>query len=329
MREPTVQLPGQWSTLAAQTDSTFYFIYWLSVLMFVGIIGAMLYFVVKYKRVPGVKAEPTGHNNLLEIGWTVAPAFLLVVLFHRGFQGYINSLVSPADSMEVRVRARKWAWDFEYPNGGHSNELHVPLNRPVRLIISSEDVLHAVFIPAFRVKRDAVPGAYGTLWFQATQLGRTELFCAEYCGAAETGTPGENPNGLLSNWAGHYSMMAQVIIENQPEYDRYVETLLRRPDRFHTDAEWGADLFVRNQCNTCHSLNGAASTGPTFQNLFGRVEHFQDGSSLTVDDNYIRESILTPMARVVRGYNPVMPSFRGTLREQQINALLQYIRTVH
>jgi len=185
--EPTVQLPGQWSTVAPHVDWVFYFIYWMSVILFVGIIGTALYFVWKYQRKPGVQAEPTGHNLPLEVGWTVAPVIFLVLLFHWGFQGYVQMTVPPANAMEIRVRARKWSWDFEYPNGAHVvNELHAPVGRPVKLIISSEDVLHSFFVPAFRVKRDAVPGMYGTMWFQATTTGNTPFSTQTYP-AAEGG----------------------------------------------------------------------------------------------------------------------------------------------
>ncbi len=323
--EPTVQLPGQWSTIAPQVDWLFYFIYWLSVILFVGIIGTALYFVWKYQRKPGVQAEPTGHNLPLEVGWTVAPVIFLVLLFHWGFQGYVQMTVPPANAMEIRVRARKWSWDFEYPNGAHVvNELHAPVGRPVKLIISSEDVLHAMFIPAFRVKRDAVPGMYGTLWFQATTTGNTPFFCAEYCGAADTA----NQDG---SWAGHFSMIGRVIIHPEAEWAPFLERINGPPQEngaVVTPARWGEILYRSSQCFTCHSVDGAPMTGPTWRGMFGHNVDLQDGTSVMVDENYIRESILNPNARIVRGFQPVMPTYRGSLNDRQLDAIIEYMKTL-
>jgi cytochrome c oxidase subunit 2 len=334
----TLQLPPQWSTFARQTDWVFYFIYWLSVVLFVVIIGAALYFVYKYRRREGVKAEPTGHATLLEITWTVSPLVLLAFLFHIGFRGYIDLTVVPADAMEIRVRAKKWSWDFEYPNGGHSGILHVPVNRPVKLVLSSEDVIHSLYIPAFRVKRDAVPGFYSTMWFEATQTGETDLFCTEYCGAA-TGTTeyreGDPNVGREGNrrHVGHFSMITRVKIESQAEYNTFLESILRPPTdpatgREATPEVWGGILYRSQQCNTCHSTDGSAMTGPTWRGLFGRQRQFTDGTSTTADANYIRQSVLQPNSRVVQGFSPVMPSFAGTLRDNQIDAIIAYIRTL-
>jgi cytochrome c oxidase subunit 2 len=330
-QEPTFQLPGQWSTVAAQVDWVYYFLYWVSVVLFVGIVGTMLYFVWKYRRRPGVKAEPTGHNTVLELSWTFAPLILLALLFHWGFKGFIFMQVAPANAIDIRVRARKWSWDFEYPNGAHSvNELHVPINRPVRLVLSSEDVIHSFFVPAFRIKRDAVPGMYNSIWFEATRLGPTDFFCAEYCGAAAT--PSRAPDGS-EQYTGHFSMIGRVIVEEQHEYEQFLERAFQPPTdpstgQPVTPERWGEMLFRSNQCFTCHSTDGSPMTGPTFRGLFGKQETMTDGSTVTVDENYLRESILNPQAKIVRGYQPVMPTFRGALRDQQIDAIISYIRTL-
>ncbi len=327
---PTMQLPGQWSTFGPMYDWLFYFIYWLSLVLFVGIVAVMLYFVVKYKRVPGVKSEPTGHNLVMELGWTVSPLILLVLLFHWGFQGYVALTTPPTDAMDIRVRARKWSWDFEYPNGGHTaNELFVPINRAVRLVISSEDVLHAMYIPAFRVKRDAVPGSYQTLWFRATHLGDTRFFCAEYCGAADE--PVVNPDGSRTE-TGHFSMNGMVHIVDNARWQEWLPSILRAPNhpdgRVFTPAEWGQLLYTQQNCNTCHSVNGTPMTGPTWQNVFGHQVPLADGTTVEADENYIRRSILEPNAQVVRGFNPIMPSYQGSLTDLQLDALIAYIRTL-
>lgn len=329
---PTVQLPGQWSTVAPATDWVYYFVYWMSVVLFVGIIGTAAYFVWKYRKREGVKSEPSGHNTVMEVAWTVSPLVILLLLFHWGFQGYMDLTVAPANSIDIRVRGRKWSWDFEYPNGAHSvNEVHVPLNRPVRFILSSEDVIHSMFVPAFRVKRDAVPGYYSTLWFQATQQGTTDFFCTEYCGASDQ--PARQADGQMG-YNGHFNMIGHVVIEPQANFERYMEEQFRPPTdpETHqqvTPARWGAMIYRSSQCFTCHSVDGAASTGPTWRGLFGRHEDFVDGASVTVDENYLRESILNPQAHIVRGFQPVMPTYRGSLRDPQIDALIEYIKTLH
>ncbi len=323
--EPTVQLPGQWSTFAPQVDWLFYFIYWMSVILFVGIIGAALYFVWKYQRKPGVKAEPTGHNLPLEVGWTVAPMFFLVALFHWGFQGYVDLTVAPANAIEIRVRAKKWSWNFQYPNGaGEDNTLHVPVNRPVRLVLSSDDVLHSFYVPAFRAKRDAVPGQYQMMWFQATTTGTTPFFCAEYCGAAETGSRNERGEEV---WAGHFSMIGNVVVESEEAWQAHILELDRRAPGL-TPEQSGERLYRSAQCFTCHSVDGAAGTGPTWRGMFGHPVTLTDGSTVNVDENYLRESILNPNAKIVRGFNPVMPTYRGSLRDWQIDDLIAYMRTL-
>ena len=324
------QLPAQWSTFGPGYDWLFYFIYWMSVVLFVGIIGTAIYFVVKYRRQPGVKAEPTGHNLVMELAWTVAPVVLLVLLFHWGFAGYVSLTTPPPDAMDIRVRARKWSWDFEYPNGGHTaNEVTIPVNRPVRFVLSAEDVLHSMYIPAFRVKRDAVPGMYSTLWFQATHTGDTRFFCAEYCGAADE--PVTQPDGTQRD-TGHFSMNGLVHIVPQARWSTFLEGILRAPShpdgREFTAAEWGEQLYTQQNCNTCHSVNGSPMTGPTWQHIFGHEAALADGTRVMVDENYLRRSILEPNAQVVQGFNPVMPSYQGSLTDRQLDALIAYIRSL-
>lgn len=342
MNNGTVQLPAQWSTFAPDVDGVFYFIYWVSVVMFIAVVGTALYFTWKYRRQkPGEIPEPTGHNTPLEVGWTVAPLVLLVYLFQAGFDGYVKLTVPPADAFEIRARARKWSWDFEYPNGAHTvNELFVPVNRPVRVVLSSEDVLHALFIPEFRVKRDAVPGYYGTLWFQATQTtGRdrqaVRFYCAEYCGAAETAGGPTNPRqGQPSEygWTGHFSMGGWTYVLDQADFDRKMEELNGPPminGQAATPAQWGELLYRQQNCNTCHSVDGSNMTGPTWKGIFGQPVDLADGTRVTMDENYLRTAILRPNAQVVRGYPPVMPTYAGSLNDRQIDAIIAYIRTLH
>ena len=196
----TIQLPPQLSTIAPEIDAMYYFIYWVSVAFFVAIVGAMLFFMWKYRRRPGHKAQPTGHNTVLEVGWTFAPVILLVILFHQGFVGYMHGAVAPGDSLQIGVKAKQWAWDFVYPGGvaGTPNTLVVPEGEPVELTMSATDVLHSFFIPTMRVKRDVVPGMYTTLWFEPTMQSpetvcQSDLDCPHgmHCGLAM-----ELPEGL-------------------------------------------------------------------------------------------------------------------------------------
>ncbi len=315
--DPSVQMPAQMSTFAPAVDDIYYFIYWMSVVFLVGITGAAAYFSWKYKRKPGVKAEPTGHNTVLEIGWTVAPIFVLIYLFHAGFKGYLDLAVAPADAMEVRVRGLQWSWDFEYPNGAHMNQLVVPVNKPVKLIMSSSDVLHAFFVPAFRVKRDLVPGMYTSLWFQATQTGETNVFCAEYCGGRST----ENAQ------SGHWSMITKAKILSADEFDKQMSAAVGPPEGKTTE-QWGEILYKSKNCFGCHTVDGSKGAGPSWKGKFGSTETLSDGSQIKIDENYIRESMLDPQAKIVQGFGPVMPTYKGILNDKEIDALISYIKTL-
>lgn len=325
------QLPAQWSTFGPGYDWLFYFIYWMSVVLFVGIVGTMIYFVVKYQRKAGVKAEPTGHNLVMELAWTVAPVIFLVLLFHWGFSGYVSLTSPPPDALDIRVRARKWSWDFEYPNGGHTaNEVTVPINRPVRFVLSSEDVVHAMFIPAFRVKRDAVPGMYTTLWFQATHTGDTRFYCAEYCGAADE--PVTLADGSRRE-TGHFSMGGMVHIVPQARWMPFLDGILGAPQDPTTHRQmsverWGELLYTQQNCNGCHSVNGTPMAGPTWQHLFGHNVPLVGGATVVSDENYLRRAILQPNAELVQGFPPIMPSYQGSLTDRQLDALIAYIRTL-
>jgi cytochrome c oxidase subunit 2 len=316
MKEATVQLPRQMSTLAADIDNMYYFIFWVSVVFFVAIIGAAIWFLIKYRRDKNPHSTPPGHHDVLELFWTFAPLILLIPMFHYGFKGYVQAMVAPDKAIEIKARGKQWVWDFYYPGDTEPTpgELVVPMGLPVKMQMSSLDVLHSFFIPEFRVKRDLVPGMYTTLWFEATQLGRRQIFCTEYCGTS------------------HSAMLAEVEVLSQEAYDAYIAIGLTRemqcpecPD----DVAWGAQLYRANACFTCHSTDGSVMPGPTWQNIWGRETTFTDGTTDTVDEQYVRESLFTPQAKIVQGYqNVVMPTFQGSLNDAQIDALIAYMRTL-
>jgi cytochrome c oxidase subunit II len=305
-------MPKQSSTIASEIDNAYYIVYWLDVVMFFGLMGALAYFMYRYRRRSDKdKVSDVTHSTTIEIAWTVIPTILVLGLFVVGLRGFFMASVAPAESLEIRTTAEMYMWTFTYPNGNVSvNELIVPKNKPVKLIMSSKDVLHSFFVPEFRVKQDVVPGTYTTLWFEATETRDTVLFCTEYCGV------------------GHSDMQARVRVMDKPEYDAWQETGLLPGEKPLPPAELGKKLFATRSCNTCHSLDGSRVQGPTFKGLFGRTETIADGSSIKVDENYIRESLLEPTKKVVQGYPAVMPTYKGLLKETDIDALIAYIKTI-
>jgi cytochrome c oxidase subunit 2 len=322
------------STLAPDVDNLYYLIYWVSVVTFVLVTGFMVYYVVKYRRRPGHKAMPTGHNTVLEIAWTFSPLIFLAYLFHAGFQGYMKGVVAPVDALEIRVRAMQWSWEFEHPNGTTvMNELMVPVNRPVKLIMSSSDVLHSFFIPQFRVKRDVVPGMYTTLWFEAVETTTEDhpvyVFCAEYCGAPLGIVDGTVETGRNSN---HSTMMANVKVVTDDEYTKFLQEGPPMPAQCENSenpqACWGEFLYGQNGCRACHSTEpGVEHPAPSWAGLFGSQVHLTSGETRVADENYIMQSIREPQAEIVQGYAGInMPPFR--LADRQIDAIIAYMRSL-
>ena len=338
MNEPnapaTFQLPEQMSTIAGDVDWLYYFIYWLSVVLFVAIVGAMVYWAIKYRERPGHKAEPTGHNVPLEIAWTVAPLFILAFLFHKGFQGYMDFDIAPAGAMEVRVNAKQWGWEFVYPNGGTDNELHAPVHRPVKLVMASADVIHSFFIPAMRIKRDIVPGMFTTAWFEATHVGQDDIMCAEYCGGRST-----DPNGNelpFAQMTGHWSMHSMVHVETEADFTKYLLGIGDKcaaftvhgqncPDNVLVEA--GQNLYSKKGCVACHTTTGAKLVGPSWKGIWGKQETTDHGL-VKVDESYVRESILDPQAKLVAGFPPTMPPFRGQITDTEIDEITAYIKSL-
>jgi cytochrome c oxidase subunit 2 len=299
----------QASTLASGVDGLFWFITAVSVFFFVLITTLLLIFVKRYRRRSEDEITPhITHNQKLEIAWSVVPLIILIGIFFWGFHGYMRAQIAPANSMEIQVRAKSWIWEFEYPDGLRSlNEIHVPVNRPVRLVMNSEDVIHSFFVPSFRVKMDVLPGRYTVLWFQPTVVGVHQVFCTEYCGK------------------GHSDMLARIHVDDEPTYQRWLvegdESLKSMPL-----VELGALVHENRGCATCHSLDGSRGQGPSWKGIYGQSRTFADGTSAVADENYIRQSIMEPNTKVLQGYEPVMPTYQGLLRPREVTGVIEFIK---
>jgi cytochrome c oxidase subunit II len=308
--KPSFLMPREASTVAGEVDHLFYLVLGISAFFFLLVVGIMLYFVIRYRYREGVAAEKTAtHNTALEVTWTVIPLTLALVIFAYGFKGFIDIVTPPANAYEVLVTAQKWSWQFTYPNGYVDKDLHVPVNRPVRLVMQSQDVIHSLYVPAFRIKRDVVPGRYNKAWFQATTPGEYQLFCAEYCGT------------------GHSTMLAKVIVHRPGGFDTWLadaSNLLKTM----SPVDAGRHLYTVRGCAQCHSIDGSGKTGPTFKGFFGHKVVLSTGQAITADEDYVRESILDPQAKVVAGFEPVMPTFQGRLTNEDITSIIQYLKSL-
>lgn len=306
-------MPTDASTFAADVDPLYNFLIWLSLVSIVGVVLAMWLFVAKYKA-KSREANEVGdssvhHNTTLEVTWSVIPLLICIGIFVWGFKGYVEIRTPPKDAMEIHAQGQKWKWLFTYPNGHVDSELHVPLDRDVRVIIQSVDVLHSLFIPAFRTKMDAVPGRYTDLWFHATKAGEYPIFCAEYCGTS------------------HSDMLAKLVVHEGNGFETWMAEIMSQMDNM-PPAELGAKLYEQQGCKTCHSLDGTPLIGPTWKALFGMERKFADGSSAQADEEYIKTSINNPAGQVVEGFAPAMPTYQGKLNDKQINGIIEYIKTL-
>lgn len=332
--------PG--SEAAAWSDGLFMMIFWFSAFFFVLLMGLMVFWTIKYRRRPGVPAPTSPHHNTpLEIIWTVVPSSALLVIFLFGFQGYLDKMVAPPQALELRVSGYKWAWDVAYPSGVRSTEvqyleesedgtlrgneypiIYVPEDTAVSLRMSSQDVIHAFWIPAFRTKVDVYPNRYTGYTFHTPKVGSDEtvwdgkdekdipgidmwVFCAEYCGD------------------DHSRMAATIRVVPQEIYEAKLQSFESTGDPIID----GMNIH-KIRCATCHTLDGTPGTGPSWLNLYGSEGKMADGSTVTKDPNYIRESILVPGAKVVAGYPASMPPFQGQLDETQLDAVIAFMRSI-
>ncbi len=310
----TFWMPEGSSTVAGEVDALFYFILWASVFFFLLIVGLSVYFIIKYRRRED-RPDATSHvayNVKLEIVWTLVPIILVIIVFAWGFNTFMKLQVVPRDALEIKVTGRQWMWVFDYPNGSNSiNELVVPVNQPVKLLMSSDDVIHSFYVPQFRIKQDVVPSRYTITWFEASRTGTFDIYCAEFCGD------------------GHSEMLGTVRVVSRDDYASYLEggPAGEAPDGQSLVAQ-GKQLYTSRACNTCHSVDGSANVGPTLQNLYGHEVTLSDGSTVMADENYLRESILNPQAKITQGFQPVMPTFQGLVNDRQLDALVAYLKSL-
>ncbi len=308
----TFWLPSRASTVSERVDGLFYFVYWVNVVFFLLIAVMTVGFVLRYRHRKGQSddiAKGAAHSTALELTWTVVPTLIVIVIFYYGFRGFLDLTVAPNNAMEILVTGKMWNWEFTYPNGHVDTELHVPKDVPVRFVLQSADVIHSFFVPNFRIKKDVVPGRYNKEWAQATVEGTFPIYCAEYCGT------------------NHSRMRAEVVVQNQDAYNKWL-AIASDPFRTHSPVEVGQMYYRNRGCMQCHSIDGSRIIGPSFRDLFGREETMRDGQKVQVDENYVRESILEPSAKVVASFDPVMPSFKGSLNDKDINAICEYLKSI-
>jgi cytochrome c oxidase subunit 2 len=293
--------------MAPRVDALFFFLIALS--LFFGLLIAFLivYFAVKYRRRPGNERGVSVPPNIwLEIFWTAVPFGITMVLFFWGATVFFDQTQPPVGAIDITVVGRQWMWKLQHLEGQREiDELHVPIGRPVKLTMTSEDVIHDFFVPAFRVKMDVIPGRYTTLWFEATKEGEYPIRCSQYCGTQHSG------------------MLGRVVAMTPADYQQW----LGGGASGVSAAQAGQNLFQRLGCATCHRSEGT-SQGPSLAGLFGKTVKLQGGKTVVADEGYIRESILEPQAKIVAGFQPVMPTFKGLVSEEGILQIIAYIKSL-
>jgi cytochrome c oxidase subunit 2 len=293
--------------MASRVDALYFFLLAVGVFFSLLIAGLIVYYAVKYRRRAPKSVGAVVHGGtLLEIAWTAIPSLITVVMFVWGASVFFAMSRPPDETLNIYVVGKQWMWKFQHLDGQREiDELHVPVGRPVKLIMTSEDVIHDVFVPAFRIKADVIPGRYTTIWFQATKPGRYRLFCSQYCGTRHSGMTGE------------------VVVMELSDYQAWLSGGTGEGSL----ASSGEKLFADLACNTCHRPD-AQGRGPVLNGLFGSTVTLADGQKVVADEDYVRESILRPAAKITAGYQPVMPTFQGLISEEQLLELIEYVKSL-
>lgn len=321
----TFWMPKAVNSAADESDMMFYAVLALSTFFFLAILIAVVYLVIKYRHRPGHKAEPSAaHNDVLEITWTVIPTIICVFLFWYGWHSYIRVVTPPQKAVEINVLAWRWNWQFTHQNGVTDSDLHIPAGVPVRLVMTSKDVLHSFYAPAMRVKQDVVPRRYTYAWFQAERPGTYRLTCAEYCGTSHAQMACLDVDAKT----GHCNRRAVVVVHKDlAEYERYLDDKIQDQLKM-PPVELGKMLYDKKGCSSCHTIDGSPRVGPTWkQPDWGKTITLTDGT-VTMDENYIRESILYPAKKSRPGFPNSMPPFEGQLKDVELNGLIAYIKSL-
>jgi cytochrome c oxidase subunit 2 len=301
--------PESASTHSSEVDQIYLVLIAISAFFALLISALVITFAVKYRKRPGVPATHIEGSLRLELTWTIIPFLIVMGLFTWGTKLFLTMSRSPRDVMDIYVVGKQWMWKVQHPQGQREiNELHVPIGHAVRLTMTSEDVIHSFYIPAFRIKKDVLPGRYSSEWFEATKAGKYHLFCAEYCGAK------------------HSEMIGWVYAMEPQDYERW----LSGSTAGEPAEETGRKLFESMRCDTCHkeANDSPGARGPALAGLLGRQIVLKDGNTIVANEDYVRESILKPMAKVVKGFDPIMPTYEGQLGEEQILQILAYLKTL-
>jgi cytochrome c oxidase subunit 2 len=300
--------PEQASTIGGRVDSLYFFLLLIAA-FFTLLIFLSIVFLAMYYRRGATRNRNRTHSDrawILEVTWIAIPLALVMFIFGWGANIYFDEHTVPPNSIELHVVAKQWMWKIQHPQGrSEINELHIPTGRPIQLQMVSQDVIHSFYVPEFRVKKDVLPGRYTSMWFEATKPGTYHLFCAEYCGT------------------GHAIMRGRVVVMAPAEYAQWLSGGEQQPP-----VSAGEELFTRFRCNTCHFQGAQQPRGPSLANLYGQPVKLSTGQIVTADDEYLRESILNPPAKVVAGFQPIMPTFQNQLSEEQVFQLIQYIKSL-
>jgi cytochrome c oxidase subunit 2 len=315
------------SEQAKQTEALFMYILWVNIISFVLLMILIGWFVFKYRRSREREnyQVSVSHNTPLELAWSIIPLLVMVPIFYYGFTGYVSKLAAPSDAEVINIYGQKWNWRAVYKNGAESQQqtqltrteydvpqFVVPADRPVKLIMTSDDVIHAFYIPDFRTKMDVIPNRYTSMWFLPENKPGTKykVFCAEYCGEK------------------HSEMAAEILVLPPAEYEKQITAWASGPGPEMTMLQWGQKLYKSKSCFTCHSIDGSNNTGPTWKNHFGYEHDYSDGSRHLADEQWLTENILNSQKYIVKGFPTSMPVYQGQLKPFDVQSLVLYLKTL-
>lgn len=293
--------------MAPAVDNLYFFIVAVTAFFALLVVVLVIYFAIKYRDDTGLKVgAPITGSIPLEIGWSIVPFLVAMVIFVWATVVFFQIVRPPDQTLEIYATGKRWMWRYQHVDGQREiNQLHVPVNRPVKITFTSEDVLHSLYLPAFRVKADAIPGRYSSIWFTATKTGEYHLFCAEYCGTRHSG------------------MIGSVYVMEEDDYQEW----LAGGGLTGSMSARGEQLFQQLACNTCHRGDGTGR-GPALAGVFGAQVELEDGRTVLADESYIRNSILNPQSQIVAGYQPLMPTFQGLINEEGVMSLIEYVKSL-